>query len=119
MTILEHVQVVQGFLPVDLSVAQNDGDWVSLKHYRHLAILFHAGVGTSGDDPTLSVQQAQDVSGTGAKALNFGTIYVKQAAVDLTGVGQFPKITQTPADTYTQEDAAEQSLLWIIEFDVS
>ena len=117
--ILEQAQIVQGFAPVDLSGQANDGDWVSMRLYKHVVIKFHAGVGTAGDDPTLSIEQATDVSGAGAKALDFTTIHVKQAAVDLTGVGKWTKVTQALANTYTQADAAEQGLIWIIEFDVS
>lgn len=120
MTLLvDTMQIAEGFPTVDLSSGANDGDWVSLKDYRHIAIIFRSGVGTAGQDPTLTIEQAQDVAGTGAKGLNFDTIYRKQAATDLSAVGAFTKTEQTAASTYTDADAAEQSVLWIVEFDVA
>ena len=116
---LEQIQIVEGFATVDLSGQANDGDWVSLRLYKHLMVKFHSSVGTAGQDPTLTIEQATGVDGSGAKPLNFGTIYTKQAATDLTGTGNWTKVTQTPADTYTQEDAAEQALIWVVELDVS
>jgi len=117
MKLLENAQIVEGFPPRDLSSGANTGDWVSLKNYKHITILFGSGVGTAGDDPTLTIQQAQDVAGTGAKALNFTTIYRKQAATSLAAVGQWTKATQALANSYTDSDAAEQDALWAVEFD--
>jgi len=116
MMLLERVNIVEGFPPVDLSTAANNGDWISLKNYRSVVVLFHSGVGTNGQDPTLTIEQAKDVSGTGVKALNFTTIYRKQAATDLSGTAKWTKTTQAAANTYTNTDAAEQSALWAVEF---
>lgn len=117
--ILERLQIVEGFPAVDLQTAANNGDYVSLKNYDRVAVVFVSGIGTAGDDPTLTIQQAQDVSGTGAKALNFATIYRKQAATNLTGTGQWTKTTQTAANTYTNGTSAEESLIWVVEFKAS
>ena len=113
--LLERLNIIEGVPPVDLSVGANNGDWVSLKNYNRIAIVFVSGVGTAGDDPTVTIQQAQDVAGAGAKALNFTTIYSKQAATDLSGTGTWTKTTQTAANTYTNATAAEQALIWAVE----
>jgi len=115
--ILEMLNIIEGFPAVDLQTADNNGDYVSLKNYRHVAVVFVSGLGTNGQDPTLTIQQAQDVSGTGVKSLNFTTIYRKQAATNLSAVGAWTKTTQAAANTYTNTDAAEQSLIWVVEFD--
>jgi len=114
--LLEKLQLVEGFPAVDLQTGANNGDYVCLENYNRVVVLFVSGVGTNGDDPTLTIQQASDVSGTGAKALNFTTIYRKQAATNLTGTSQWTKTTQAAANTYTNTDAAEQSLMWAVEF---
>lgn len=111
--------VIEGFPAVDLSVAANNGDYISLKNANRVAVVFIGGIGTAGDDPTLTVQQAQDVSGTGAKALNFTTIYRKQAATSLAGTAAWTVTTQSAANTYTNDTAAEQALIWAVEFDPS
>jgi hypothetical protein len=112
-------QVVEGWVIVDLQTGANTGDWVSLKNYHNCAIKFHSAVGTAADDPTLTVQQASDVSGTGAKALNFTVIYRKQAATSLASTGTYTRTTQTAANTYTNATSAEQDLIWIVDFDAS
>lgn len=111
--------IVEGFPCVDLSTAANNGDWLSLKNARKVAVVFVSGVGTAGDDPTLTIKQATDVSGTSAKALNFTTIYRKQAATSLAAVDTWTKTTQSAGDSYTNDTAAEESLIWVVEFDPS
>lgn len=115
--ILERFDLVEGFPAVDLQTAANNGDYISLKNARRVAVVFASGVGTNGDDPTLTLQQAQDVSGTGVKALNFTEIWRKQAATNLAAVGQWTRTAQAAGNTYTNTDAAEQSLMWVVEID--
>lgn len=115
--ILEKLQLVQGCSVVDLQSATLGGltDWVCLKNYRRCAVVFMAGIGTNGDDPTLTLLQASAVAGTGSKALTFTTLYVKQALVNLQGTGQWSKVTQAAANTYTQTDAAESDKIWVVD----
>lgn len=115
--LLENAQLVEGWPIVDLKTGANTGDWVSLKNYKHVAIVFISSVGTNGDDPTLTVNQATTVAGGSSKALTFTTICRKQAATDLSGTGTWTVTTQAAANTYTQTDAAEQDLIWVVEFD--
>jgi len=115
MLLVENSQIVSGFVPIDLQTGANDGDWISLKNYNHIALILFKAVGTAGDDPTLTIEQATDVAGAGAKALDFVHIYTKQAAL-LTSVGQFTKVTQAAANTYTDLTSAELQAIWVIEF---
>lgn len=117
-SLIEQGQVAAGFVPVNLATAANAGDWVSLKHYGHVAIVFFKAAGAAGEDPTITVEQATAVAGTGNKALNFTTIHVKQGA-DLAAIGQFTKVTQSAGNTYTHTDAAEAQAIWVIEFDAA
>lgn len=110
--ILEKMQIVSAWVPVDLQTAQN-GDYVSLKNYGRCAIVFFAAAGTASDDPTLTLTQAQDVSGTGAKALNFTRIDVKQGT--LTAVGTFTTVTQAAGNTYTDATSAEIQKIWVVD----
>jgi len=114
MKLVETSQIVCGFVPLDLQT-QRDGDWVAMKDFNHLTIVFYKGVGTAGDNATVTLQQATDSAGAGAKALNFTEIWRKQAA-DVQTVGQFTKTTQAAANTFTNTNAAEQAI-WALEID--
>lgn len=124
-TFIEKTQICQGFLPVDMSAAANAGDWVSLKNYGRVAIIIHKALGTAGDDPVITVQQATDVSGGGAKALGFTRVDKKQAATNLLAVGQFTTSTSDSpatndtfnavAGTWTNSDLAEQAAIIVID----
>lgn len=115
---LEKNNIVEGFPPRDLSAAANNGDYVSLKHYGRVVVVFASGVGTNGDDPTVVFQQAQDVAGTGAKDLdpNPRKAYKKQAATNLAGTGAWSSASgDLSGNDLTNTDAAEQALIWAVE----
>ena len=113
---VQKINVVEGFLPVDLQTGANDGDWVSLRNYHNCAVVFVSAIGTAADDPTLTLQQATDVAGAGVKDLDFTVIHRKQAATDLTGTGTWTRTTQTAANTFTNATSAEEDLIWIVDF---
>lgn len=112
------INIVEGFLPVDLQSGANTGDWVSLKNYHNCAIVFMSAVGTAADDPTLTVQQATDVtnSASDAKDLDFTVIHRKQVATSLAAVGTWTRTTQSASNTYTNGTSAEEDLIWIVDF---
>ncbi|MET4490687.1 hypothetical protein [Bradyrhizobium sp. LA7.1] len=121
----EKNQIAQGFLPVAMNTAANNGDWVSMKGYGRMAIVLFKAVGTPGDDPTVTVKQAQNVSGAGAKAIAFTEVRKKQAATNLLAVDQFTKSTtaapatndtfNTTNGTWTNTDLAEQAAIIVID----
>ena len=115
MKLVENAQIVAGFVPLDLQV-QRDGDWVRLRDFNHLTAIFYKGTGTAGDNPIVTLQQATDNAGGGAKALNFTEIWRKQAA-DVQTVGQFTKTTQAAANTFTDAASANQQAFWVLEID--
>lgn len=120
---VEKNQIAQGFLPVLMNSGANAGDWVSLKNYGRVAIVFFKAVGTGGDDPVITLEQATDVSAGGAKALNITRVDKKQAATNLLAVGTFTKSTSdSPAsndtfstNTWTNSDLAEQAAIVVID----
>jgi len=112
---VERHQIVSAVPPVNLATGANDGDWVSLKGYGKITIVFFKGVGTAGDDPTLTLEQASAVAGTGAKALVFETIHVKQDTV-LTATGTYTATKRTtPIATYTDATSAEDQAIWVVD----
>lgn len=115
--LVENAQIAAAILPVNLATAVNNGDWVSLKNYGHVAIVVIKDGGTAAEDPSFTVRQATDVAGTGAKALNFTRVDKKQAA-DVQTVAQFTKVTQAASNTYAGDGtSAEDEMIVVIEFD--
>jgi len=117
--ILERFQIVEGFPAVNLATAANNGDYISLKHAKRVAVVFTSGVGTAGEDPTLTIQQATDVSGTSVKALNIPTAsaFKKQAATSLAAVAAWSSASgDVSTNTLTNATSAEESALWVVEF---
>jgi hypothetical protein len=122
----EQCQVVTAFPPADLAGGKN-GDWVSLKYFDRCSIIVTKGVGTAGQDPTLTLKQAQDVAGTNPKALAINRVDKKQGTQ--TGIGAFTTSTPgapatndtfTAADgTWVNTDAAEAEGLYIVEVQAS
>ena len=109
----DRILVVPAFNPVDLQGGANDGDWVSLGKYREAIAVLFKDAGTAGDDPTVTLEQAQDFAGAGAKALTFTEIFRRQNANIFT-VGQRTKVTQAAAATYTDAVSAELEAVWEI-----
>lgn len=114
LNLLEQVQIVSGFAPITLTTART-GDVVSLKNYRRCLVLFFKGIGTAGQDPTITLLQGTDVAFGTTKALNFTTIYVKQDPTSLADVSQWTKVTQAAGNTYTDATSAEQEAIWAID----
>lgn len=111
--LVEEMQIVPAIIPIDLAAGANAGDWVSMKNYQHLTVIFFAAAGTAGDDPIFTLEQATAVAGTSNKALNFTDIYVKSGT--LSSVGGFTKVTQTAANTYTNATHAEVQKVYVVE----
>lgn len=117
----EMFDIVSGFVPVDMQTTANNGDWVSMANYDHCAVVLFKGVGNANDDPTLTLQQATDNAGAGAKDITKITdIYVKQNTV-LTAAaeGIWTLVTQTAATNYTDATSAEDQAIWVINLDAS
>lgn len=95
------------------------GDYVCLKGYGKVGFLFVKEAGTAGDDPTLTLYQATDVSGTSAKvATVIDRYWIKQAATSLASTGTFTDTTQTLASTIAcNATSAEQCMLLYFEVD--
>ncbi len=118
---------VQEFFPaVDMTTGANTGDWLSLENYKGCIILLHAGLGTAGDDPVMTLQQATDAAGTGAKTLALpagsNRVWDKQAATSHASTGTFSvvaatdaKITTTAGDYTGNATSAEQDLIVLID----
>lgn len=115
---VEQLQIAEGFMPQDLANTYYYGDWVSLKYYDHVGVLFFGAPGAAAEPATISIQQATDTGATAAKALNFTTVYVKQATTNLQGTGQWTKVTQSSSNSYALGSGAngDKAAMVMIEF---
>lgn len=111
---VEEAQIVMAIVPVDSQSGANTGDYVSLKNFERCTIVVIKAAGVAGDDPVLTVTQAQDVSGTGVKALNITRVDSKIGVQ--TGIGVFTTNTQAAAATYTDLVSAEAQGIMVVEF---
>ena len=112
--ILEKMQIVGGVTPVDLKTGANSGDWVSLKNYGRVSIVLYKGIGTSTEDPTLVLQQASAVAGTGSKTLAFARIDYKVGSL-LSAIGTFTTANQTAIGSYVGSGWAANETLAVID----
>jgi hypothetical protein len=118
------IDIIEGFPTVDLQTAANNGDYISMQNNSAILILFTSGVGTGGDDPTLTIQQATDACGTSAKALNIVTspvnVWKKQAATSLASTTTWTDASDcVSTNTLTNATSAEESAYWAVEYDAA
>lgn len=118
MKLLEKMDIISGFVPVDMQTGANNGDWVSLKNYHRCLVVLFKAAGTAGDNPTITLKQATDVAGAGSKnAAIIAEVYQKQGT--LTGVGQWTRVTQAAAATYVDTASAENQGVYAIDVDTA
>jgi hypothetical protein len=113
----EDWQVVGAAVPADVCVGGcATSDYVSLKGYERLVILFYKAAGTAGDDPTITLDQATAVAGTGTKVLTVVDKYWVKTGAALNAIGTFTKTTQTAATTVAgSATSAEEQAIYGIE----
>ncbi len=112
----EQCQIVSGFLPADMNSGAGAGDWISLKNYEKMTIIFFKAAGTAIQDPTVQLIQGKTNSGGTPLALDvIDKIYVKQNTV-LTSEGTFTVRTQTADQDFVGDGtSAEEAGLYIFD----
>jgi hypothetical protein len=79
--LVEFSRIIPAFGPVDTDGAAQNGPWVSMENYRRCAIVLRSGA-WAGGNAAITLEQAQDEAGTGAKALSFDKYYEVFNAAD-------------------------------------
>ncbi len=72
--LVEFARIIPAFGPLDTTGAGQNGAWVSMENYRRCAIVLSSGA-WAGGNAAVTLEQAQDASGTGAKALSFNEYF--------------------------------------------
>ena len=119
MRLIDHTQIVSGFVPVNTQSGANVGDVVSLKNYNHLTVILFKAAGTANDDPVLTFEQATDIAfGTSKNLATITEYWAKQGT--LTAVGAFTRVTQSASQTATLDGtSAESQGIYVFEIDGS
>lgn len=113
--VTENFQIVS-VAPASMAGAALNLPWISLKNYAHVAVVLIKAAGAVGEPPTITLQQATAVAGTGAKALSVVNRVDVKSGADITTIGQFTKVTQAAAATYVPA-AGNTQAIYVIEFD--
>ena len=110
---LEGVSIVPAFSAVVVDTdADQTGDYVCLKGYGKLGVLYVKAAGSNTDIPTLTVYQATTVTGGSAKvATVVDTVWIKQAATTLAATADFTKTAQTLASTVVGDATSDTDTL--------
>jgi hypothetical protein len=114
LRLTDFMQICSGIKPIDFNAAAQAGDWVSMKNYQRMAVVFFGRAGSAGTDLTLTLEQATAVAGTGAKALNFTEVFKKEGA-DLLAIGEFTKVTQAAGNTFTFANNEGLDQIYVID----
>ena len=115
MNLLENVQVAVGVPPINLASGAHEGAWVDLSRYRRCVVVFVKGAGAEEEDPTLTLEEATDLAGGGARALAGVRRVHRKEGETVAAVGGFTVTDQTPAAAFTVADVAENEALWCFE----
>lgn len=117
--LIENVMIVPDHI-VDLNTAAITGDYVSLEGYERAVYVHICGDGTAGSDVDYTLNQAQDIAGTGVKNLSAmitGKVYSKVHATALGSLGAWVADTIATA-TYTRTSTINGETVYAIVFEV-
>lgn len=110
--LLERLNLVSAFVPINMATGANTADWVSMDKYERCIVLLHKGAGANGEPPTITISQAKDNAGGSTKGLNFTAIWT-QLATDVTTLAAWTAVTQAAASTYAPAAGDTQGLIAI------
>ena len=112
ITLPESLKIVQGHEPVAAN-ALSTGDYVSCKNLKKLWVIVHHYSGGGDTDLVLTINEATDVSASGAQAIEVACPI--WANTDTSAADTFTR--QTDAYTFTVDTGAGKDQIWILEWD--
>ncbi len=115
--ILECIDLIPAFMPVDLATGAITGDRISMDNCDRLLFVLLSSIGSANEDAVITCQQHTGAAGGSPKALNFTRIRHKVGATAIDAVGQFSLVEQAESDSYDSDsiDGAENEALIAIE----
>lgn len=109
--LVEEMQIVEAFPPIDTTGAAQTGNHVSMKGWDHLTIIIQTGAWAAGT-AAVTLQQSTVVAGTDDKALGFSFMWTNIAAAATDTMVK----TAVVANTFNVGTAAS---MWVIEVDAA
>lgn len=110
MELCQRMDIVSGFVPVDMQTAANPTDYVCLKNWRRAHFILYKGIGTAAQDPVLTFTQATEVAGSTTKAASIITKYYYKQDTDLTSAATtWSTATQAASQTVTLNATSAES----------
>lgn len=110
---LEIADIVPSFVPVDMQTGNNGSNWFNMALCEKVICVLYKGAGTAGDNPVLTLNQAQDNASTGSKGLNFTRYRSKVGAIATAANQVWTVTTQAAASTATPTSAASVAVFAI------
>ena len=114
--LMEYADISVGSEPAELGSGGSTGDWISLKNYDRVAVVFISkGAASSGQDLKFTVQQAKDNVGGSVKGLNVKHYLVKSSTTALLDKVNWTKSTvgTTSGSTFKVVKSKEAKLIVI------
>lgn len=116
-SLLPGLDIISGFIPVNLAAGANTGVRVKMDRGAKLVIVLHKdAAGAGAEDPTVTVLQHTAVSAGSYKALNFTEFWYK-AETTLAGDTAWTLVSQSAANTATVSGIDEKEVILAIEID--
>lgn len=115
MLLHEQVKIVSGFPPA----ASGTSDYVSLKNCSKMTAIIIVDIGATGITASdITINQAQDVAGTGAKVLTAGTAATGYRNIDTDAADLLAAFTIT-SGTFATDVTANKNLLYVLEINAA
>jgi hypothetical protein len=112
---IDKFKIVTGCNPALLATTAGDGDYVSMKNYDRCTMILTILNATTVTGGAVTLLQASDVAGTGAKALAFTTMW---ANTD-TAASDTLVETAVTSNTFTTSATNSKALKYVIEVQAS
>lgn len=112
LRLVDACKVVTGLAPITPS--SSTPDYVNLENYNKVAVVIAVDNGSTVTGSDITLLQATDASGTGAKAVAFADYW---ANID-TAASDTLTLTTATSNTFTTDATNAKNLLYVIEIDV-
>ena len=110
--------IVAGIIPVDLTTAANPGDWVSMAKHKRLTVVVFTAIGTAGQDPVITINEATNNAEGGTQVLACLTdVWEKIGATAIGAITNWTRTTQAAGSTYTNAAGAAEGE-YLLVFDI-
>lgn len=109
--LIDKAKLVFGTAPANYSGAASTSDIVSFKDYNHATVIIQTGA-WAGGTAAVTLKQATDVAGTGAKALSFAKMWTNDGDTTSDSLAEIA----VASDTFNLDTA---NAMYVVEIDAT